>query len=155
VLPCSLTDEELGASVQVEDVVVLLLGDLLGLVPRLGTAVGHDDIDLAKVLLGLLEQTLDLGDLADIGLDGDGLGTAAGGLDLCNNLVGGGLAALVVDDNAGTTSSELNGTATTDTTASTGDESDLSVEGGGGNGNNSLRRHYVVIERWYRVEDLV
>jgi hypothetical protein len=155
VLPCSLTNEELGASVQVEDVVVLLLGDLLGLVPRLGTAVGHDDIDLAKVLLGLLEQTLNLGDLADIGLDGDGLGTAAGGLDLCNNLVGGGLAALVVDDNAGTTSSELNGTATTDTTASTGDESDLSVEGGGGNGNNSLRRHYVVIERWYRVEDLV
>lgn len=155
VLPGSLTNEELGASVQVKDVVVLLLGDLLGLVPRLGTAVGHDNVDLAKVLLGLLEQTLNLGNLADIGLDGDGLGTAAGGLNLSYDLISGGLAALVVDDNAGTTSSELNGTATTDTTASTGDESNLAVEGGGGNGDDSLRRHYVVIERWCRVEGLV
>lgn len=147
VLPGSLTNEELGASVQVEDVVVLLLGDLLSLVPRLGTTVGHDNVNLAKVLLGLLEQTLNLGNLADVGLDGDGLGTAAGGLNLSYDLIGGGLAALVVDNDAGTTSSELNSTATTDTTASAGDESNLSVEGGGGNGNNSLGRHYVVFER--------
>ena len=139
VLPGSLANEELGTSVQVEDVVVLLLGDLLGLVPALGTAVGHDDVDLSKVLLGLLEQTLNFGDLADISLDGNGLGSAAGGLDLSDDLVGGGLAALVVDNNAGTTSSELDGTTTTDTTAGTSDEGDLPVEGGGGNSNDALR----------------
>lgn len=139
VLPGSLANEELGTGVQVEDVVVLLLGDFLGLVPALSTTIRHDNVNLAKVLLGLLEQALNLGDLADISLDGDGLGSAAGGLDLSNDLIGGGLAALVVDDNAGTTSSELDGTTTTDTTASTSDESDLSVEGGGRNSDDALR----------------
>ena len=152
VLPGSLTNEELCAGVEVENVVVLLLGDLLGLVPALGTAVGHDDVDLSKVLLGLLEQTLNFGDLADISLDGNGLGSAAGSLDLSDDLVGGGLAALVVDNNAGTTSSELDGTTTTDTTAGTSDEGDLPVEGGGRNSNDALRHvsgNYVWIKRWY------
>ena len=139
VLPCGLTDEELCAGVQVEDVVVLLLGDLFGLVPALGAGVAHDDVDLAKVLLGFLEQTLDLGGLADVGLDGDGFGAGAGLLDELDNLVGGFLAVGVVDDNAGSATAQLNGTSTADTTACTSDKGDLSVEGGGENGDGRLR----------------
>ena len=139
VLPRSLADEELGAGVEVEDVVVLLLGDLLGLVPALGAGVAHDDVDLAKVLLGFLEQTLDLGGLADVGLNGDGFGAGAGLLDELDDLVGGLLAVGVVDNNAGSAAAELNGTATTDTTAGTGDEGDLSMEGGSEDGNGTLR----------------
>jgi hypothetical protein len=139
VLPGGLADEELCAGVQVEDVVELLLGDLLGLVPALGAGVAHDDVDLAKVLLGFLEQTLDLGGLADVGLDGDGFGAGAGLLDELDDLVGGFLAVGVVDDNAGSAAAELNGTATTDSTAGTGDEGNLSMEGGGENGNGTLR----------------
>jgi hypothetical protein len=139
VLPGGLADEELCAGVEVEDVVVLLFGDLLGLVPALGAGVAHDDVDLAKVLLGLLEQALDLRGLADVGLDGDGFGAGAGLLDELDNLVGRLLAVGVVDDNAGSAAAELNGTATTDTTAGTGDEGDLSMEGGGEDGDGTLR----------------
>jgi hypothetical protein len=110
VLPRGLADEELCAGVEVEDVVVLLLGDLLGLVPALGAGVAHDNVDLAEVLLGLLAH-----------------------------LVGGFLAVGVVDYDAGATATELNGAATTDTTAGTGDEGDLSMEGGGKNGDGALR----------------
>lgn len=148
VLPGGLADEELCAGVQVEDVVVLLLGDLLGLVPALGAGVAHDDVDLAKVLLGFLEQTLDLGGLADVGLNGDGFGAGAGLLDELDDLVGGLLAVGVVDNNAGSAAAELNGTATTDTTAGTGDEGDLSMEGGGENGDGALRHGGVVLSNW-------
>jgi len=158
-LPRGLADEELGASVEVEDVVVLLLCDLLGLVPGLGAAVAHDNVDLAKVLLGVLEEPLDLGGLADIGLDADGLGTAAAGLDLLDDLVCRGLAALVVDDDAAATLAEFNGTSTTNTAASTSDQSDLAVKGRRGDGNNSLRHvcgllvdyiwiFFLEIEKW-------
>jgi hypothetical protein len=139
VLPRSLADEELCASIEVEDVVVLLLGDLLGLVPALGAGVAHDNVDLAEVLLGLLEQTLDLGGLADVGLDGNGFGAGAGLLDQLAHLVGGFLAVGVVDNDAGAAATKLNGAATTDTTAGTGDEGDLSMEGGGENGDRALR----------------
>ena len=117
VLPRSLTDKELCTSVEVEDMVVDLLGDLLGLVPRLGARVGHDNVDLAKVLLGLLEETLDLADLGHIGLDADGLGAGASGLDLADDFVGGGLGVGVVDDDGGSATAELNGASSTDTTA--------------------------------------
>jgi len=139
VLPGGLADKELCAGVQVEDVVVLLLSDLLGFVPALGARVAHDNVDLAKVLLGFLEQTLDLGGLADVCLDGDGFGAGASLLNKLDDLVGRFLAVGVVDDNAGSATAQLNGTATTDTTAGTGDESDLSMEGGGENGNGTLR----------------
>ena len=139
VLPRSLADEELGASVEVEHVVVLLLGDLLSLVPALGAGVAHDDVDLAEVRLGLLEEALDLGGLADVGLDGDGFGAGAGLLDELDDLVGRLFAVGVVDDDAGATAAELNGAATTDTTAGTGDEGDLSVEGGSEDGDGTLR----------------
>ena len=139
VLPRRLADEELGAGIEVEDVVVLLLGDLLGLVTALGTGVAHDDVDLAEVLLGLLEQALDFGGLADVGLDGDGFGAGARLLDELDDLVGRLFAVGVVDDDAGATAAELNGAATTDTTAGTGDEGDLSMEGGSEDGNGTLR----------------
>jgi len=131
VLPRRLADEELCTGVEVKDVVVLLLCNLLRLVPRLGAAVAHDNVDLAEVLFGLLEQALNLADLADIGLDADGLGAGAGALNGLDDLIGGGLAVGVVDDDVGAALAELNGAATADTTSSARDESGLAVEGGG------------------------
>jgi len=117
VLPRRLTDEELRARVQVEDVVVDLLGDLLGLVPRLGAAVAHDNVDLAKVLLALLEQAVDLGDLGHVGLDADGLGARAALLDRFAYFVGGGFRGRVVDDDAAAALAELDGASSSDAAA--------------------------------------
>jgi len=138
VLVCCLTNEELCPSVQVENVVELLLCDVLCCVPALGTTVAHDKVDLAESSLGLLEQAVDLANLGDIGLDGDGLGAVVEGLDGVADLIGGGLGVGVVDNDGASTASELDGTATADTTAGTGDEGDLVVEGGGGNGDDGL-----------------
>jgi len=138
VLVCCLTDEELRPRVQVENVVELLLCDVFCGVPALGTTVAHDKVDLAECSLGLLEQAVDLADLGNIGLDGDGLSAVAKCLDGIADFIGGGLGVGIVDNDGATTASELDGTATTDTTAGTSDESDLVVEGGGGNGDDGL-----------------
>ena len=139
VLPGGLADEELRARVQVEDVVELLLGDLLRLVPGFRAGVAHDDVDLAERLLGVLEQPLDLGFLRYVGLDGDGLRARPGRFNLLAYFVGGGLAVGVVHDHAAAALAQLDGAATADTTAGAGDEGDLAVEGGGGDGDGLLR----------------
>ncbi|KAJ8607539.1 hypothetical protein MRB53_040249 [Persea americana] len=61
-----LPNEELRARVEVEHVVVLGLGDVLGLRPRLGAGVAHDNVDLAKGRLGGEEEPLNLGDFAHL-----------------------------------------------------------------------------------------
>lgn len=139
VLPGGLADEELGARVQVEDVVELLLGDLLRLVPRFRAGVAHDDVDLAERLLGVLEEAFDLGFLGHVGLDGDGFGAGPGRFNLLAYFVGGGLARGVVHDDAAAALAQLDGAAAADTTAGARDEGDLAVEGGGGDGDGLLR----------------
>ena len=112
VLERRLPHEELRPRVEIEDVIVLLFRDLFRLVPALGAGVAHDDIDPTKVLLRLLEQPVDLGHLGDVGLEGNGLGPAAAGLNLLDDFVGGGFGRLVVDDDTGTALAELNRAAT-------------------------------------------
>lgn len=120
-----LADEELRLAVEGEDVVVLVLADLLRLVPALGPAVAHDNVDAAHVALRLLEETRDLGEARDVCADGDGAGAGGlvgrlGGADLADamDLVDDGLrrvgGARVVDDDAGAAAGELEGAAATD-----------------------------------------
>ena len=135
VLEGGLADEELRARVEREDVVELLLGDLLGDVPGLGARVAHDDVDAAHGRLGLGEEPLDLGDLADVGLDRDGAGAVVEPFDDAADLLGGGLGGDVVDDDAGAAFAHLDGAAAADAAAGAGDERDLAVQAGGGDGD--------------------
>ena len=138
VLPGSLADEELGAGIEVEDLVVDFLGDFLGLVPALHAGVAHDDVDAAKVRLGLLEQPRDFRDLGDIGLDGETLGSGAELVDLVDDLVGVSLAVGVVDNNVGATAGEVDGDTSANATAGTGDNGDLAFKTGGGDSENHV-----------------
>jgi len=108
-------DEELAAGVDLEDAVEFLLGDVLEVAEGDDTGVGADNVELAEVLDGLVEELDGLGDLADVGLDGDGVGAVL--LDLLDDLVGGVGRVGVVDDDLGTTLSELNGHRLANTTA--------------------------------------
>ena len=132
ILVRGLANKELRAGVQVEDVVVLLLRNLLGDVPALGPGVGHDDVDLAEGLLALLEQAGDLGDLADVGADGDGFGAVVEALDDLDDFLRWALRGDVVDDDGGAALAQLDGTATADSATGAGDEGDLPVERGCG-----------------------
>jgi hypothetical protein len=100
-------DEELAAGVDLEDAVELLLGDILEVTEGNDTRVGADNVELTEVLNGLVEELDGLGDVTDVGLDGNGVGTVL--LDLLNDLVGSVGGVGVVDNNLGTTLSELNG----------------------------------------------
>lgn len=109
------SDEELATGVDVEDTIELLRGDILDMTKGDDTAVGADDIELAPLLLGLLEETDDLVDLTNVGLDGEGIGAVL--LDLLDDLVGGRVAVGIVDDDLGATTSELESHLLADTTA--------------------------------------
>lgn len=121
-----LGNEELRPSVGVEDVVVDLGSDLEKWGEVFLAGVGHDDIETPEGLLALLEESDDVGDLSDIGLDSDGVRTEA--LDLLDDGVGlvGGFS--VVDDNLGATSCELKSNTLADTSTGTSDEGDLALE---------------------------
>jgi hypothetical protein len=122
-------DEELAAGVDAHDAVVLLLGHVLHVAEGDDARVGADDVELAEVLDGLVHHLDGLGDVADVGLDGDGV--AAHLLDLLDELVGGLLGVGVVDDDLGAAAGELNGHRRANATAGAGDEGDLAIEAGG------------------------
>lgn len=105
--------EELSSGVDLEDAVELLLGDILDVSKSHNSRVGSDNVKLAKVLDGLLEERDDLWDDGDVGLDGDGV--TAGFLDDLDDLLSGVGAVGVVDDNFGSTTAELAGHLTADT----------------------------------------
>lgn len=123
-------DEELATGVDAEDAVELLLGDILEVAERDNTGVGADDVELAEVLDGLLHELLGLLDVADVGLEGDGL-DAVVLLDLLGELVGSVGAVGVVNDDLCAAAGELLGHCGTDATAGAGDEGDLAVKAGG------------------------
>nr|POE98246.1 hypothetical protein CFP56_64839 [Quercus suber] len=122
-------DEELAAGVDAEDAVELLLGHVLQVAERHDAGVGADDVQLAEVLDGLGHELGGLGDVADVGLEGNGV--AAFGLDALDDLVGGVGRVGVVDDDLGAAAGELGGHGRTDATAGTGDEGDLAIKAGG------------------------
>ena len=113
-------NEELSTGVDVEDTVELLGGDILDVAEGNDTRVGDGNVNLAEVLLGLLEELDGLLDVGDVGLDGNGIGTDL--LDLLDDLLSsiGGVG--VVDDDLGATACELESHLTTHTTACRGGE---------------------------------
>lgn len=108
-------NEELTTGVDLEDAVELLLGDILEVTEGDNTRVGADNVELAEVLNSLVEELDSLGDLANVGLDGNGVGTVL--LDLLDDLVGSVGRVGVVDNDLGTTLAELNGHRLANTTA--------------------------------------
>lgn len=130
VLETLLGDKELAPSVEVEDLVEQLLRHLELVAPDLHAAVGHDKVEPAKVRHGLVEEGDHLGRLADVGLDGDSLGTEL--LELRDDLLGGLAAATVVDNDRGAATAQLDGDTTSDATAGTRDQGNLASEGLGG-----------------------
>ena len=138
ILERGLPHKKLCPRIQIEHMVELLLRDLLRLIPALRPTVAHHDINLAKHLLCLCKQPVDLADLGHIRLDADGAGAIAERLDLLADFVGGGLGRSVVDDDRGAAAAELNSTAAPDAATGAGDEGDFVVEGGGGDGDDWL-----------------
>ena len=108
----------------------------LSLVPALSTRVAHDNVNLAKRLLRLGEESVNLGDLADICLYADCLCAVVEVLDDLAHLVGGGFRCGIIDNDGAATLAQLDRTATADTTTSTRDESNLSLEASCWNGNS-------------------
>lgn len=108
-------NEELATGVDLEDTVELLLGDILEMTEGDNTRVGADNVELAEVLNGLVEELDGLGDLANVGLEGNGIGSVL--LDLLDDLVGSVGRVGVVDNDLGTTLAELNGHRLANTTA--------------------------------------
>ena len=127
-----LADEELRPEVEPEDEIEPLLRHVLDLVETLHPAVRADDVDLAEVGFGLVEEAGDFGDLGDVGLDG--VRGGAGGFDLRDDGLRAGEAFDVVDDDGGAAAAELEGDAGADAAGSAGDERDFAGEGAEGVG---------------------
>lgn len=125
-----LSDEELRASIEIEDAIVIFLRDVLLGAEDFGAGIGDDDVDAAEVREGLGEERGDLRDFGDVGLDGDRF--AAVGFNLRDNFVGRCRAVGVVDDNGGAAFAELDGDACAETAAGAGDQGDAAVEAGVG-----------------------
>ncbi len=67
-------DEELAARVDGEHPVELVLGDVLEMAERHDARVGAHYVEPLEVRHGLLEQSHRLGDVCDVGFDGDRVG---------------------------------------------------------------------------------
>lgn len=115
VLVCLAGDEELAAGVNAHDAVILLFSDVLQVAEGNDARVGAADVNLAEVLNGLVEERDGLGDVGDVGLDGNGI--AAHVFDLGNYLVGSFAAVGIVDNHLCTAASELKGHLFADSTA--------------------------------------
>lgn len=127
VLEGVLGDEELAAAVEVEDLVEELGGDLGLLAPDLHARVGDDNVDVAKVLNGALEERRHLGGDGDVSLHGDRLGAHL--LQGRNHLLGGRGALGVVDHDGSAALTQLHGNTPADTATGTGDQRHLAGEG--------------------------
>ena len=111
-------NEELSTGVDVEDTVELLGCNILDVTEGDDTGVRDGNVNLAEVLLGLLEELNGLLDVGNVGLDGNGVGTEL--LDLLDDLLSSVGGVGVVDDDLGTTACELESHLATHTTACEG-----------------------------------
>ena len=68
-----LGEEEGALEVDVEDGVVVLLGDVPEVGADLDAGVVDEDVAAAELLVGLVDQVLGVGDVGDVALDDDGL----------------------------------------------------------------------------------
>lgn len=153
VLEGVLGDEELAAAVEVEDLVEELRGHLGLLAPDLHARVGDDNVQVAKVLHGALEERGHLGGDRDVGLHGDRLGAHL--LQGRDHLLGGRGALGVVDHDVGAALAQLHGDTPADTATGTGDQRHLAgkglvlgvgaVHGAGGHVLGSGGGHFVLM----------
>jgi hypothetical protein len=111
------SDEELSTGVDIEHAIKLLLGNVLEVSKGHDTRVGGDDVDLSKMLLGLLEELHGLGHVGNVGLDGNRLATHFA--NLFAHFLGSGRTVGVVYDNVSTTAGELKSHLLADATAYT------------------------------------
>ena len=109
------SDEELATSVDAHDTVILLLGDIFEMAKRDNTRVGAADVELAEVGNSPIHELGGLGDVGNVGLDGDCI--APNGLDLLDDLLSSLGAVGVVHDDLGTTTGELQSHLLTNATA--------------------------------------
>jgi hypothetical protein len=116
-LVCLLGNEELTTGVDVEDTIKLLGLNIGEVTERNDTRIGAADVELAEVCDDIVHELRGLLDVANVGLEGGGVGAVAQCLDLLND----GLSALdgvgVVDCDLSTALGELNGHRLSDTTA--------------------------------------
>lgn len=121
-----LSDEELGARVEIEDFVEVFQGGIGEGDEFFCAGVGHNDVQLTKVLDNLLEERLDGVDLGQVGLERGGV--AAEGLDLLHHLLGGVRVSRVVDGYRCAFLGQLESNAGANASAASSDKGDLAGE---------------------------
>jgi hypothetical protein len=110
-----LGNEELAASVDGHDTVVLLLSHILEVAERNDTRVGAADVELAEVLDDIVHQLYRLLDVANVGLEG--MCVSSERLDFLDERLGSLSAVGIVNSNLGSSSSKLHSHLAADTTA--------------------------------------
>ena len=121
-----LGDKELPPGIQIEHLVIQLLGNILLRTKRLHAGIVDHNVQMAELLHRLLEQLGHLGRLRDVGLDRHGF--AAGLLDRRDGGERGLGGRRVVDDDAGARLGEGDGETGAEAAARAGDEGDFAVE---------------------------
>lgn len=118
-------DQEVRAlDIEAKGVVKVLLSGVEDVAHGHGGGVCDDGVDLAELRDGGVDELLNVGDLAGVGLDGNGA-VLADGLD---EGVGGVAVAEVVDDDAGAVAGNALGDSLADAVGRAGDEDDLAEE---------------------------
>ena len=122
-------DEELAAGVDLEDAVELLLRDVLEVAEGDDTRVRDDDVELTEVRDRLVHQHDRVGDIGDVGLDGDGFARAVVHLaELLADDLGRLSAVGVVDDHLGAAAGELERGLAPDASPGAGHDSDFALQ---------------------------
>ena len=121
-----LSDEELSPSIEVEDLIVVLLRHVLLPLESLHPGIRHHDIHPAEMPEGPLEETRDLGGFGNVGLDGDG--PRPEGDEVRNHFLRRVAGSAVIHHDAGAPGTELEGDAGAHTAAPARDEGDFTVE---------------------------
>ena len=122
----SLRGEQETEDVHVEDLVVVLFGEGIDGEELLDAGVVDEDVEVAEVLDGCVDEALSLSGLRDIATDGDGFAT--GGCDGGDHIVRTSLAGGVVDDDGGALRGERFGDGGSDTLGCAGDDCDFTCE---------------------------
>ena len=125
-LRSDLRAEEGALEIDVEHALVLLLGCVENRGAGFDAGVVHHDVEAAEVFHGGVYEALEVGNLADIGLHGDGLVTKRE--DLFLEVFGGFRMHDIVDDDVGSLLGEFEDDRETDAAVSAGDDGCFSFE---------------------------
>ena len=121
-----LRDEELSTSVEIEDAIIVLLGNLVFRFEYLRPRVGHDDVKASKVGDGFFEESGHFSNFGHVGFDGECFAPCP--FDLFHEGESSFRGVGVVDNDGSTALSQFEGNTTTNPTAGASDKCDFSVE---------------------------